>query len=1642
MAIPTLIIGLGGLGHQVVSEVKGQILDSHGGQLPSEIRFLVFDTIQEGQESQTISRRIEPSEYCFIGGDLSGYVREIASGRYPEISSWFASENYLRSLHRAAFELAHGSGQSRQFARLALFRDLGRFSESVAYRYLRAAIGSCLRAGKTLRLQAFLISSLAGGTGSGILLDIAHLVRIIATEEFRNPEILIQGYIVLTEAFGGIFSNMDTMTRARVRAFAAMRELFRFQNPLDFETGYPMKYHQKGQGPIWHNSVKRKLFDQIYFLDGTRSTYPLTNIPLSNGIVPLIASSIFFAIDEDASQKLTYLRINTAAHYANTSGSVEHATVPLGGALSAFSIELPLHRLIEEWSLKLALEVLDNLLAPKTRASETIPTEFSSDANSEVVLGTPGRNEVRSFLRAGQLSGPLGITNMTLLMAEVERISEIGLDQRGLIQEFVHRDFLHWIRLLDPGAIDEETVSFQQRLRSMLESARLSYRIPTSKQLKEAPRLGVRRIKDEVIQRKLQFLGSESSNGISRGGVAHDIFVSLQKVQTSQFRHALLIQIDRIINGVSDDPRKAKTGKLGYAMDFLDGLNKALDITLTILDQTHRLKESEYQVYTSIVGAAEMAFYNMEKLADKKLFGFLVHPSTFQSQEKYLRAEQALIEMELGRIALFALTQTIREMRRCVEQSQQNLTSWVEVLTTGSPVAGKRGIYSTLLEKMHQLRLEKERERAKVSQLFVNDDAYEVERYNFYAHNTIDWISKILGDFRWIIGLQTTDDNEGVEMSLQIETQSLFLEQIQHNADILLRECWKAFSEAKASETLISVLCRKYSPEQIAKLIAESSAPALAMHPPLNTPIIAHYVGIQIGQDSQQRFYVDSIIDRLSETLGFPRDRLNLVELDDPTKCIYVTYVEPVDLSRCDAFSRGKEKYFDLQSSGKIDGQLVHVFPGEVNAVSYEQRLPREAHRPYRTFHPNVVALLEYPDYVKLFIRACIYRLIEIAHDNDGHSFIRLRLPNQESAESHDHPTEIMLTSVRAEGVDWFEALLTFTYSGTDRRAGTYMPIDYARVQEACARVQQQISEVDEIATMAEKFLSRVVDPLEQDIKNVVDQDLGILLRLIVQDEVANLRKVGQLGLGFFSLWDNLDVADFHHRVRSFCKRLSRVSALPLAKVEATDEDLYLFAIDAREAFADVILPFSVLPVLFLQKQRMAHGDLARIRRLLESSVGTTCKVALLVVFANHDNLQEARRLLRGTMKEAFAYDIICPSREDLRTIITASQGQAALRRLVLSQINLTSVSPFVTWGPTRDTMFFGREKELREITEHADTASYVLLGGRRIGKTSILKRLERVRLPAAGFRALYHDCSFTPTQAELVQAVVTDKSWFPETPSSTSRSLDRVIKALLKDKPLVILFDEADKLIEPDRRAGYSLFNTLRAITNSGRCRFVLSGEQALRTELVNPNSPLYNFGNEKLIGRLDFRAVEELVTRPLKQLEIELEDDAEIVQRIWNLTSGHPNVVQRLCQRLIVRLNERGDRRLTLDDVETVVSDPDFLRKDFLNIFWERATALERLCSLSMAANENSCTLSALQEALITRGIQVELSQVDDALERLVDLRNILQRTSTGYEFAVTAFPEIIAKTARLDDLIALNRETFQHHGDVEPHSEGGGQ
>jgi hypothetical protein len=471
------------------------------------------------------------------------------------------------------------------------------------------------------------------------------------------------------------------------------------------------------------------------------------------------------------------------------------------------------------------------------------------------------------------------------------------------------------------------------------------------------------------------------------------------------------------------------------------------------------------------------------------------------------------------------------------------------------------------------------------------------------------------------------------------------------------------------------------------------------------------------------------------------------------------------------------------------------------------------------------------------------------------------------------------------------------------------------------------------------------------------------------------------------------------------------------------------FFLDTKLAFEDTRLPPSV-PLLFSRQLSIKEEDISEIRRLLHKQLKPSCNLAFVVVTGHGGSRQRTEDLLRDKLAP-YACDVVLLGLRELQHIIVARDPQTTLRRLVLSKVDLVSISPFVTTGATSDNIFFGREPELREIYQHIATVSYAIIGGRRIGKTSLLGRLHRIRLPATDFRTIYQDCSNTPTYRAFLATHI--HNWQPEPPCNAPATFSTLLQSPPGDKSLVLLLDEADKLVPSDRAAGWRLFNALRALSNSGRAQVVLSGERTLREALSDPKSPLFNFANEMLLGPLDFRAVEELVTRPMKQLEIELVEEKAIVDRIWAFTSGHPNVVQRLCRRLIERLNEQGTRRITLDNLNAVIEDPGFQRDDFLSTYWEAATSLEKIISMLMADDESVRTLRTVRQALVERcNLRPKARQVDDALQRLVDLRSILKRTPTGYEFAIEAFPRVVAGTMTLDDMLEILAEEYRERGE----------
>lgn len=453
----------------------------------------------------------------------------------------------------------------------------------------------------------------------------------------------------------------------------------------------------------------------------------------------------------------------------------------------------------------------------------------------------------------------------------------------------------------------------------------------------------------------------------------------------------------------------------------------------------------------------------------------------------------------------------------------------------------------------------------------------------------------------------------------------------------------------------------------------------------------------------------------------------------------------------------------------------------------------------------------------------------------------------------------------------------------------------------------------------------------------------------------------------------------------------------------------------------------SRLPCIFLLHTEFNDNDVTSLRSLLTDLVGPSQKVALLLVFGSSTQLEEIRAVIDRRMKQVYAHDVIAIGRDDLVSLAVTRDPQRALRSLILSHVDLLSVSVFVTTGPTPDAIFFGREAEMREITEQASNASFAIIGGRRVGKSSLLMRLHRLRLPAVEIRTLYHDCSTTPTYDDFLGAAI--HNWRPAPPPSNPATFGELLESAPDEKPLVLLLDEADKLVPIDREDNWRLFSVLRSLANSGRAQIVFSGERTLRRALRDPKSPLFNFANEMLLGPLDRRAVEELVTLPMKQLEIDLEDHKAIVDRIWTFTSGHPNIVQRLCRRLIERLNERGTRRIILDDVNAIIENPQFQEVDFLQTYWEAASPLEKIITLVLSPDTETYSLKQVRQALHTQlDIHPSAKATKDALDRLVDLRSILKRSQSGYAFAVEAFPLVVANTTTSKDLLEVLVEQYE--------------
>jgi len=240
--------------------------------------------------------------------------------------------------------------------------------------------------------------------------------------------------------------------------------------------------------------------------------------------------------------------------------------------------------------------------------------------------------------------------------------------------------------------------------------------------------------------------------------------------------------------------------------------------------------------------------------------------------------------------------------------------------------------------------------------------------------------------------------------------------------------------------------------------------------------------------------------------------------------------------------------------------------------------------------------------------------------------------------------------------------------------------------------------------------------------------------------------------------------------------------------------------------------------------------------------------------------------------------------------------------------------NPYTVGGPVRGTNFYGRSALIRSVLEGNDRAIW-LIGNRRIGKTSLLCRLEElgnnadhvafhISLEGADTmedfaQNFLDDIDDGDTRLERLGLTIADLQgkW----PHVMMRLLDR--RARERGIEVLLLFDEAEALIHIAEHDGDDVLRDIRReMQRSEALRIVLAATKRLtalndRARSWDTSPFLYGI-TPRYLGRLEAHETRALIRQSQSANPLQVDD--AVVEAILEATEGHPFLTQWLCDRL----------------------------------------------------------------------------------------------------------------------------------------------
>ncbi len=377
----TIVIGLGGTGLDALRALRKLIIENHKSLDSEDVKnlgYLYLDTdpseIVVNKDNKWKwevlgkSTALSPSEYKIMSApDIASVVKDIDS--YPHIKEWLPLDD-LDSINKSAKDTP-GASQIRPLGRFIFTMSSGEVES--AFKNVLNRVPQAKGGGDT---HVYIVCSLSGGTGSGMFLDLAYMIK-----EWTAGNCKVYAFLVFPEL------TTSRGIRYTVNAYASLLELNYFSNCNS-------KIEINGQEKIIEFRLPGKMsrrttpFDCCYIV-GPRN---YAGVELDLGAIPgMIAHRIYLNFDSSFS---------SAADRLLNNGKMERATIlpdPFNGNLHSrnfytfglSSVQYPIDQFLEIFSLKLSKAVIEEWYRPK---------DSPGDINARVQGNLPLLNLTDNYL--------------------------------------------------------------------------------------------------------------------------------------------------------------------------------------------------------------------------------------------------------------------------------------------------------------------------------------------------------------------------------------------------------------------------------------------------------------------------------------------------------------------------------------------------------------------------------------------------------------------------------------------------------------------------------------------------------------------------------------------------------------------------------------------------------------------------------------------------------------------------------------------------------------------------------------------------------------------------------------------------------------------------------------------------------------------------------------------------------------------------------------------------------------------------------------------------------------------------------------------------------------------------------------------